>query len=182
MRRNWIESALFWATFTTGGGTLIAMLLLPSWIEYAQLQQLHADAQRELAEVRGALQTVDKQIEHLQTDPAYIARLARREFGVMPPGAQAITLAHAAPVSATSPGELDPRAAHPAAVRALRDNANLSAALARAARANPLVSVFVLPETRPALMLLAWMLLLSAAVIALPSPRRSGQTTDTAQA
>lgn len=75
------NTLLFWLMLLLGTAGLAPCLALPAWLErQAQIECLHA-RQAYLAGFQERLQTIRKQIEHLNDDPAYILRLAEQDFG-----------------------------------------------------------------------------------------------------
>jgi cell division protein FtsB len=154
---------LFWLMFLLGGGSLFACLFLPVWLEARALREEHAAAQQRVTELEEHLTSLTKQIQHLQDDPAYLERLARREFGIETPGIEMIWID--APGSATQPTSA------PTVANVDHEEA-LAARIERAARTNPLVAVFVLDATRPVVMTMSAILLLVALVFLARPPGR----------
>lgn len=156
MARNSPFSAfLFWIMFLLGGGALAACLILPVWIEHASLRRLHAEMQRRVQDLEQRLLAYERQNEHLEKDPAYIERLARKEFGIVTPGVESVRVEIAPPdislASQPTPAPSDP-------ADELADRVRV------AARENALVSIFVLDQTRPLVMAFSGGLLLVALV------------------
>lgn len=159
-RARRLETLLFWLMATVGGGCLAACLVLPAWLEYRVARLAYAAAEQRVAQLERRLTAVGKQIEHIQKDPAYNERLARREFGIQQPGVATIHLdlppREPSPPVPAEPGDLLER---------------LAARVDEAARRNPLVAAFVLDETRPAVMGLSGGLLLTALLLSCGSLR-----------
>ncbi len=80
-RSKLLESSLFWIMITLAAAALAPALILPAWIEYrAQLARRDvARVQRDAVAER--LHRAEKELDHLNHDPAYILRLAEDEFG-----------------------------------------------------------------------------------------------------
>jgi hypothetical protein len=169
---SFFAGLLFWAMALAGGLTLAPCLILPAWIEQRAALASYAAAEQRLAALERRLAANDRKIEHHQNDVGYIEREARRQFGIVTPGLEAVYL---------DPGIHD---AHGAAVR----EADASLAALRAARQAelwpeasqfieaalneyPLARIFVLEQTRPVVMGMGAMLLLTA-VLALGPARR----------
>jgi hypothetical protein len=126
-------------------------LLLPAWLEYDDVAQTHALTLQRVEQLQQRLVAYERQIQHIQNDPAYIERLARGEFA--PTGAGQVDL---------PPAPFEPGA-----------DGEFAEWLQRAARHEPSVSVFVLPETRPLVMsCAAGMLAMAIGVFAWSDRRR----------
>jgi hypothetical protein len=146
---------LSWLMLLAGGVSLFACVYLPPWLELRALRQEHAAASAYVDRLEQRLARATKQIEHMQSDPAYLERLAHREFGIQPPGVEVIPVE--ARATTTSPATPGPRAETPAA--------ELAADLERATETSPLVSVFVLDQTRPVVMVMSGVLMIVAVVL-----------------
>jgi hypothetical protein len=150
---------LFWLMALTGTATLAACLILPPWLEHQAALRAHADARRHVAELEARVQVLEKHIAHLRNDPAYVERLAHEEFGITTPGVQTILLdrsegAASDPASEdTSAGTVGPGE---------EQTPDVSALVTEALECRPLVSVFVLDQTRPIVMAMSAALLLAA--------------------
>jgi cell division protein FtsB len=155
-RANGSTTFFPWLMLLIGGASLYACVFLPPWLELRALRQEHADAQTRIADLEKRLAAATRQIEHMQSDPAYIERLARKEFGTETPGVEII------PVE-TRQGTVDePAAAPPATPRE-----ELATTVERAAHTNPLVAVFVLDQTRPTVMAMSGVIVIIALVLLL---------------
>lgn len=75
------SSVLFWLMLLTGAAVLAPCLLLPAWLEQQAEREWLAAYQAHVAALEYRLRSVQKQIEHLQHDPAYMLRLAQQDFG-----------------------------------------------------------------------------------------------------
>ncbi len=170
---------LFWLMALTGIAALAACLILPPWLEHQAALQLHADARRHVAELEARLQVLEKQIAHLRNDPAYVERLAHEEFGITTPGVQTILLDRSAS-AASHPADpnrdrqraaSDPNRARKKAARNTpaddygAEPPELSTLVAELLERQPLVSVFVLDQTRPIVMAMSAALLLAAVLL-----------------
>lgn len=169
------EAILFWSMALVSGAALALCLLLPPWIEYqAELQRRQiADAQ--LAVIEQRLASARRQIDHLRDDPAYVLRLARQEFGqaVDTPGTETMWIDADPSTDAPPP----PATTAPASERDVLPE--LSAVLSEMTQRYPHVSLFVSDATRPGVMLMATILLLTAVVL-LGRPRRAAVERDAA--
>lgn len=164
MRNSPLAAVLFWVMFLAGGGALAACAILPVWLEHDSLRTLHAEAQRRVQELEQRLIAYDRQREHLEQDPAYIERLARKEFGIVTPGVETVQV------------EIAPVELHATTLPASRPSdpaLEIAERVRLAARENALVSIFVLEQARPLVMLLSAGLLLIA-FVAFNWPRSAG--------
>jgi len=152
-RANAGTTFLPWLMLLIGGASLFACVLLPPWLELRALRQEHAAAQRHIADLEGRLARASRQIEHVQSDAAYIERLAREEFGVETPGVEIIpveTRQNTTGESAAPPGPPPDE---------------FATTVERAAHTNPLVAVFVLNQTRPIVMAMSGVIVIVALVL-----------------
>lgn len=147
----------FWLMFLAGGTALFACLFLPAWLEVRALRQAHAAARQRIVQLENRLTRVTKQIEHLQNDPAYLERLARKEFGIETPGVELIWIE-------TPKNTTTPPASTPAPADSDRRD-DLATVLEHATHTSPFVSVFVLDETRPVVMALSGVMMVVALVL-----------------
>ncbi len=158
---------LFWAMTLLGTGSLAASLLLPAWLEYRESQRALRQVEQRIARTRYRIRCAEARLRHLRDDPSYIARLAREEFGTPVPGVRTVFVYD--PPRPTGP----PAAAAVAGTSATHRPAEAFAqALERRIRRDPWLAVFVLPPTRPWVMLFATGLLVSAWIL-LPAGRRA---------
>lgn len=81
---------IFWLTVVAAGGSVAACLLVPAWLDYRHALEEHARMKQRAAQCETQITAIEKQIEHLHNDPAYIERLARKEFGIEIPGVETI--------------------------------------------------------------------------------------------
>ncbi|MCK4342474.1 MAG: hypothetical protein KAY37_12210 [Phycisphaerae bacterium] len=163
-RTRGLETVLFWAMLLLGTAVLAPCLILPPWIEYqAQLERRKA-AEAYVAALEQRLRAAEKQIDHLQNDPAYLLRLAQREFGddIPTPGAETILI---------DPSPNEPAALSDDETGIATDAAGeeflpeLSTFLERVIRRYPRARLFVDSRSRPVLMGLGGALLLTAMVL-----------------
>lgn len=158
-----LETLLFWLMALLGAAALVPCVVLPPWLEYqAELARRKA-ADAYVAEYEYRLNAVQKQIEHLHDDPAYLMRLAQQEFGKsigMPPGESVLIGASPGDNGATE-------AAHTLAdANAIPELLpEVSAFLEDALGRYPHARMFVDGRTRPVLMTVGAVLLLTAVVL-----------------
>ncbi len=165
-----VETIMFWLMATLGGAALALCLVLPPWLEYqAQFERLKA-ADAQVVALDERLSTARKQIEHLREDPAYVLRVARQEFGqvIETPGTKTLAVDPGAVASTSAPPPVS-TAVPPEPDEVLPE---LSFFLAQVVARYPQVGLFVSDQTRPAVMGLGAVLLISAVVLlGRPSPR-----------
>jgi hypothetical protein len=139
-----------------GGLSLAACLILPPWREMREMRLERDRAEQRIARLEQQLALVSKQIEHLRNDPAYLERLSRREFGEPTPGVEFTPVqVEPLPVGEGDPGsDADPRE-------------EIAVAIESASHNNPFVSVFVLDETRPIVMIMSALMIVVALVLLL---------------
>jgi hypothetical protein len=156
MPRAGAGTTLFlWLMLLAGGVSLFACVFLPPWLELRALRQERDSNRAIVQQLEQRLARATKQIEHMQSDPAYIERLAHEEFGIDPPGVEVIPVETRE--TTTSPATDDATDDTPAA--------ELAAELERATETSPLVSVFVLDQTRPIVMAMSGVVVVVAVVL-----------------
>jgi hypothetical protein len=150
MRGNPGTTFLFWLMFVLGGANLGLCLLLPAWLEYRELTARKIAWQEHVAALDASAAALEKQRYHLENDPAYLQRLARLQFGLEPRGVESalvepvqIPASQPAGGSSADPGEI----------------------VERAAQTHPLVSLYVMDQTRPVVMGMSGLLVLAAIVL-----------------
>lgn len=176
---------LFWLMFLFGGSILAACMLLPAWMEYRAALQAFRAGRTRVAEMEAQLRALQRQIDAIQNDPAYVERLARRELGINPPGVEAIALeppgTGSQSDSPVGPGvQLMPRDAdgHPAAPDDESPFASVapppvepeilpevSVLVQRALERYPVLRLFVSGPVRGPLMALAGLMIVSALIL-----------------
>ena len=149
---------MFWGMALLGGALLAPCLILPAWLEYEASLDLKALREYQIAAQEAEITKLCQQREHLETDDAYVLRLARRELNIETPGMERIDVA---------PGEMETGNAGPRALPADDDELTpeLSAMVEEIMLRYPRTQVFVHGATRPALMIVGGGLLLTAIVL-----------------
>lgn len=151
-----LTTALFWLMFLVGGASLAVGLYLPPWLENRELHA-HLTAARERVDALSQrLTALEVQIEHHKTDPAYVERLARQEFGITTEGRETVLIESAQPAEAFAP-ELE----LPAPDR----SSQIESAIETASQTHPVMSLYLRENTRP--IVLGMSLVLMVAAIAL---------------
>lgn len=140
-RSNPLATTLFWLMFGLGGGCLVLSVYLPQWLAYRDLRHRHQTAVHRVADLESQLTMAAKQIEHMQNDPAYIARLAHRQLGVEEKNSQSIGVDALAPPQSQASDLRDAGSA-----------AHVEEVVETAAHTHPVLSLFVLEQTRPIVM------------------------------
>lgn len=153
---------LVWLLMLTGGAALAGALLIPPWLELQALREVHAEAQERLRDLQDRVVRVERQIEHLRSDPAYVERIARDEIGFEPADVDTILI------------DIDPPpASQPTTLAATGDFAGgipLAAKVEVAAQSNPLVTMLVVEPHRSRVMIISGATLLAALGILVLSP------------
>lgn len=148
-RSNPAATLLFWAMILVGGASLAASLWLPAWLELRQAQA----SERVRLELRDSLRehvtALDLRREHLENDPAYIDRLARREFGEDAAQRESITVEVIPPSPSAQP------ASQPT-------EPTWALALEQLAQTHPVVRMYIDPATRWKIQVLSVVLVLAA--------------------
>lgn len=155
---------LFWIMAPLGGVCLAATVILPAWLEYLALVDVRVRASERVAALDERLAAADRQIEHLQNDPAYIERIARTEFRLETPGVQSILI---------EPGSLeggDLPTNEPDAAPPLSPLVEVGATIEQTIQRYPALSIFVVNPTRYYMMGFSAFVLVTALVLL--SPRR----------
>lgn len=165
-RSNPAATLLFWAMILVGGASLGASLWLPAWLELRDAQA----AERARLALRDQLaehvKVLDVRREHLESDPSYIARIARREFGEDAPGREGVQVI---PPPASAPSvEASGAATWETSLEGLAQN-------------HPLVRMYVDPTTRWKVQALSALLILAAILFLARRPREDDSETAEAQ-
>ncbi|MCA9244054.1 MAG: hypothetical protein KDA32_08880 [Phycisphaerales bacterium] len=141
---------LFWTMLSAGAACLAVALLAPSWVEHRQALRAWAEADAEVRRLRAQVEMYERQVKHIRTDAAYVARLAQDGgFSV----AEARRIEEAAQQAAEAPVEPPDAFSEAAAV------------VEGGMREYPALAVFVDPRTRPGVMAMSVALILSAFII-----------------
>ncbi len=140
---------LFWLTILAGTALLAPCLILPAWLD-RQAQAAYLQAQQEyVAALRDRLETVRRQVEHLNNDPAYVLRLAQQEFGPVFTVPNVETILVAPPEAERGPLDDLPR---DVAAPSTDPLPNLDQFVDQALRRYPHTQLFVDEHTRPILL------------------------------
>lgn len=141
---------IFWLMLAAGVVCLAIALLAPGWMEHRQALRAWADADQEVRRLRAQVEMYERQIQHIRTDAAYVARLAEDGgFSV----AEAQRIQKAAEVAAQAPVEAPD--AFPAA----------AALVERGLDEYPALTVFLDSRTRPAVFAMSAALIACAFII-----------------
>jgi hypothetical protein len=161
-RPGLLNTLVFWLMLLAGTAVLAPSLVLPPWIErQAQLDLLAAHA-RHVKALQDDLAAARKQIEHLNSDPAYLLRLAAQDFGrsLHLPNVELIRIAPGVVHDAsTESAGLEPE---PAANEALPE---LGLFVQDALERYPQAQLFLSPTARPVIIGLGAALIVAAIVL-----------------
>jgi hypothetical protein len=161
-----LAPVMFWLMVLLGGSVLAPCLILPAWLEYQASLDLRALRKEQVERRRAEVARLRKQREHLETDDAYLLRVARENLNIEIPGVQQI---HVEPSPLAEPATTEPAAA---AAQGDELVPELSAMIEQVMQRYPLTQVFVHPATRPPLMLIGGGLIVTALVLlSAPAPR-----------
>lgn len=154
-RSNPAITLLFWTMFVVGGLSLAVGMVLPVWLDYRVEVVRRAEAAQRLEEVKKQLIAIERRIDHLQNDPAYLARVASRElkFDASPPDETVTVQVVETPTSS------------PVLLQAQGTQERVVAVIDEATQTHPLVRLYMLDETRPIVMGMSAGLLVAAIVL-----------------
>jgi hypothetical protein len=141
-RSNPAITLLFWTMFVVGGLSLAVGMILPVWLEYRVEISRRDEAYQRLEDVKKQLVALERRIDHLQNDPAYLERVASREFGFGAPPTEDAVAVQVVEAPATSPVLLE----------AQRPADRVVAVIDEATQTHPLIRLYLLDETRPLVM------------------------------
>lgn len=157
-RGNWIAGLLtgllFWIMFAAGAASLGAALLIPAWLEYENtLQQRDASAQRNEDLARARLLR-ENQLAHHRKDDFYNARYAERELNLRTPYYEWRYRVD----EESEDGTIQP---DPTAASTTLDTLPTS----QLRQPEGLLALFVLPQTRPAVLTLSSILVAGSLIL-----------------
>jgi hypothetical protein len=169
-RSNPAITLLFWTMFVVGGLSLAVGMVLPVWMEYRTELARRDEATRRLEEVQRQLVALERRIDHLQNDPAYLERVASREFGLGSP---------------TTPNSVaieivENPASGPVLLEAQVPGQRVTAIIDEATQTHPLIRLYLLRETRPLVMGMSAGLLAAAIILLGRNLPRSSQKSSAA--
>ncbi len=175
---NPAATLLYWAMVLAGGLLVAPCLILPAWIEYQAALDLRGLREQQVQQREAEIEQLRRQREHLETDDAYVLRLASESLNVEIPGVERIPI---------EPSPVDPEAALEAEIEETPPDEivpELSALFEQALQRYPLARLFILPRVRPALLFTGGALIVAAIVLlcAPTIPRRRGAANERRQA
>ena len=170
---------LFWFMLLTGGVILAPALILPAWLEYQASLDLRARRAEQVARWEAEITKLRKQREYLETDEAYVLRLAHEDLNLNVPGVERI------PVNPDEFADLPeintPEQDAPQPPEELAPE--LSALVEHVLERYPLAGMFLWPQTRPSLLFIGGGLVFTAvALIGEPARKAESPGVDTANA
>jgi hypothetical protein len=171
-----LSALVFWAMVLLGGAVLAPCLILPAWLEYEASLDLRALRQQQVERRQAEVEKLRKQREYLETDEAYVLRLARDNLNIEIPGAQQIVV-DPSPLAGSSATTAP---AGPSSRPADELVPELSALVENLMQRYPLAQVFVHPKTRPPLLFIGAGLILTAIVLLSAPAARSKRLLDRA--
>ncbi len=159
-----LETLLFWLVALTGFAALAPCLVLPPWVEYQAQLARRKEAEEYVTVLKARAEAKQKQIEHLQHDEAYLLRVAQQEFGgaIRTPNAETVFIGPSPEGSEPLPGVGPTLANDPCSRDVLPE---LSAFIEEASLRYPYTRLFVQDSTRPVLMGMGTLLLVTAVVL-----------------
>jgi cell division protein FtsB len=83
---------VFWLLTIMGLAVFAPCIVLPEWRAYQGLRLAEQREQFKVDQVREAVADEQRRLEALRSDPAVVARLARREFAFHQPGEAVVTV------------------------------------------------------------------------------------------
>jgi len=171
-RANAIGTLFFWLMLALGAAGLAPALILPAWLEHQQARAALAAQQAQVADLEQHLRAIEKQIDHLNTDPAYLLRLAEQDFGhLRVPNVETIRVAPGTTSEEPPAPEQSPAPLTDISVL------ELDRYVDEFVRRYPHAYLFVDPQARPILMLLSGALIFTAIVLLGRSSVKHGQIT-----
>ncbi len=87
---NRLPAALFWTLMIMALAGLAPCLILPAWMDYQESLRLRAVRLNNSERLSAEVAAQQKQIRHLHNDEAYRERILHEEVGLDPPGIETI--------------------------------------------------------------------------------------------
>ena len=91
--RDDMSGLVSWLLLFMGVSTLTPCILLPEWRTYQSLNIARQEQQHRLARMEQQVERERRLLDAVRSDPAVLARLARRELGFKSPGEQPVMVA-----------------------------------------------------------------------------------------
>ena len=149
------ESLLFWAMTLLGAGVLIPCLILPAWFDYVAQARINADIAAQRDTLASSVETLEKQIQYQEHDPAAQEQQNAAEFGVVPDGVTPVVVDDPTAPSIEPEEPAPPKWQPP----------TIDTTVRQLLHDYPAAKMFVTPDTRPILMAMGAGLLLMAVVL-----------------
>ncbi len=154
-----LAAVLYWGMLLGGTATLVPCVVLPPWLEYQAQLRRRAAVQARLDTVENRIADMQKQIDHIENDPAYLFHLAEQEFGETygQPDVETIPIATSTqPVIAEDDAEPEEES---------DPLPQLASFVEQTLREYPYTRLFASPNARPPLMAMGGGLILGAIVL-----------------
>lgn len=174
-----LPAALFWALMIMALAGLAPCLILPAWMDYQSALRLRAVRLNNSERLAAEVASQQKQITHLHDDEAYRERILHEEVGLDPPGIETLLVDRQ-----RRPDERAGSTPPPLRRFAPSDDdrfATLTTLATSALKHYPnWTHVFILDETRPLVMGMSGVLLVSS-ILLLGRQHRGGRPVSKAQ-
>jgi len=173
-----LETLLFWVIALAGFVALAPCLVLPPWLEYQAQLVRRKEADEYVAALKARAEGKQKQIEHLQHDEAYLLRMAQQEFGmaIRTPNSETVFIGPS-PAGSEPPGGVGPTIADDPNVCDVLPE--LSEFIEKASARYPYTRLFVQDSTRPVMMGIGALLLLTESGLLGRAGLRDGRRAET---
>ncbi|MEX0700985.1 MAG: hypothetical protein WD069_02710 [Planctomycetales bacterium] len=159
--RGWIASVLFWLCLLAAVALYGSVALAPKYLEHLELRGAHHAGQVRLVAIERQVRTLEKVAQALETDPAFIAELARIDLDAGDPAEERIAVAPQhrldAPPAAAAPLPAATLPWHAPFVREFAESRALRRTLLVSAAAIVLAAFTLLHESRQGGRPFAWL-------------------------
>ncbi|MEX0715831.1 MAG: hypothetical protein WD066_04555 [Planctomycetaceae bacterium] len=162
-RLGWIVSVLFWLCLLLAVGMYGAVALAPKYLDFLELRAAHHAGQVRLLALDRQTRTLSQVEKALESDPAFVAELARIDFDAAAPGEERIAVSpehrlDAQPAASVETNAVAPLPWHAPLVRAFVENRGLRRTLLIASATIVLAAFALLHDSREGGRPLAWLI------------------------